>query len=106
MTTEITSANVDQEVKKSNLPVVIDAYASWCGPCQQLSPVFDELATELKDKYKLVKLDIDNDRDLAVSYNVSSVPTLIFIKGGNVVGKETGFMSKEVLKEKIEGAFK
>ena len=80
----------DQEVLKSNIPVVIDVFATWCGPCQQVAPLFDELAKELEGKYKLVKINIDEERDLAIKYNVSSIPTFIFIKGGEVVGKETG----------------
>ena len=101
----ITSENFEKEVLKSNIPVVIDVFANWCGPCQQVAPIFDELAKELGDKYKLVKINIDEERDLAINYNVSSIPTFIFIKGGEVVGKEMGYMSKEDLKAKIEEIF-
>lgn len=98
----ITSENFEKEVLQSDLPVVIDVYAAWCGPCQQVAPIFDELATELAEKYKLVKIDIDEERDLAVQYNVSSIPTFVFIKKGEVVGKEMGYLSKDDLKAKIE----
>ena len=98
----ITSENFEKEVMESDIPVVIDVFATWCGPCQQVAPLFDELAKELAAKYKLMKVNIDEERDLAIKYNVSSIPTFIFIKGGEVVGKETGYMSKEDLKAKIE----
>ena len=102
----VTSENFETEIKQSNLPIIIDVYASWCGPCQQVGPVFDELAKELSDKYKFAKLNIDEERDLAIQYSVSSVPTFIFIKGGEVVGREMGYMDKETLKEKIESYLK
>ncbi len=102
MALEITSANFEEEVNNSKLPVMIDMFAPWCGPCKQMLPVVDELAKELASKYKIVKINIDDERDLAVQYNVSSIPTFVFIKEGKMVGKETGSMSKDVLKEKIE----
>ena len=101
----LNSANIEEEVNKSTLPVIIDVYATWCGPCQQMASIFEEAAKELSDKYKFAKLNIDEERDLAIKYNVSSIPTLVFVKDGNVVGKETGFMNKEALKEKIESIF-
>lgn len=105
MALTITSQNFEKEVLQSSVPVIIDVYATWCGPCQQVAPIFDELAKELGNKYKLVKINIDEERDLAINYNVSSIPTFIFIKNGEVVGKEMGYMSKEDLKAKIEELF-
>lgn len=102
MANAITSQNFDQEIEKSDKPVIIDVYATWCGPCQYMAPVFEELSKEMGDKYKFAKLNIDEERDLAVKYNVSSIPTFIFIKNGEVVGREMGFMEKETLKSKIE----
>jgi thioredoxin 1 len=102
MTVNITSDNFKKEVLESKLPVVLDMYASWCGPCQQIAPVFEELAKELSAKCKLGKVNIDEERSLAIEYSVSSVPTFIFIKEGKVVGKETGYMTKEDLKSKID----
>lgn len=101
MALTITSENFEQEVLKSEIPVVIDVFAAWCGPCQQVAPIFDELAKELEGKYKLVKINIDEERDLAIKYNVSSIPTFIFVKDGEVVGKEMGYIGKEDLKNKI-----
>ncbi len=101
----ITSQNFEQEVKKSTLPVVVDVFATWCGPCKMMAPLFEDLSKELADKYKLVKVNIDEERDIAIQYNVSSIPTFLFIKGGALVGKEMGYMSKEALIKKIESYF-
>lgn len=97
----INKQNFDSEVKSSNLPVVVDAYAVWCGPCQHMGPIFEELSDELKAKYKFVKLNIDEARDLAIDFGVSSVPTFIFLKDGMTVGKAIGYMSKDALEDKI-----
>jgi len=100
----ITQENVEQEIVQSTKPIVLDVYASWCGPCQQMMPIVDELEQELGNKYKFAKLNVDEARDISIKYGVTSVPTFVFIKNNEVVGKETGYMSKEVLKEKIEAA--
>ena len=101
----VNSENFEQEITKSTQPVVLDVFASWCGPCLQMAPIFEELAKEMSEKYKFAKLNIDEERDLAIQYNVSSIPTFIFIKNGEVVGRELGYMDKETLKSKIEGIF-
>lgn len=98
----ITSANFKKEVEESVVPVVIDVFATWCGPCKQMSPVVDALATELTGQFKIVKLNIDEERDLAAQFNISSIPTFVFIKDGKMVSKESGSMSKDSLKSKIE----
>lgn len=101
----VNADNFEAEVLQSDIPVVVDVFASWCGPCQQMSPIFDELAKELEGQYKLVKINIDEERDLAIKYNVSSIPTFLFINKGEVVGKEMGYRSKEDLKAKIAELF-
>ncbi|MBY0352877.1 thioredoxin [Candidatus Babeliales bacterium] len=106
MALEITSVNFEQEIAKSDKPVVIDIFATWCGPCRQMAPLFDELSKELADQYKFAKINIDDQRDLVVQYNVSSIPTFVFVKNGQMVGKETGSMTKDALKNKIESYFK
>jgi thioredoxin 1 len=102
MPVSITNENVDQEIGNSKLPVVLDVYATWCGPCQQMAPIFEELAQELEGKYKFAKLNVDEAREISIKYGVTSVPTFIFIKGNVVQGKETGYMSKEALEAKIK----
>ncbi|MBD3231725.1 thioredoxin [Candidatus Dependentiae bacterium] len=102
---ELNSSNFEQEVLKSDKPVIIDVFATWCGPCQMMAPIFEEVSKEMADKYKFAKLNIDEERDLAIEYNVSSVPTIIFIKNGKIIGKETGYMDADTLKEKIKNIF-
>jgi len=96
-----TTENFEQEVLKSQLPVVVDMYATWCGPCKMMAPLFEQLSQELASSYKFVKVDIDQERDLAIQHNVSSIPTFLFFKNGKVVAKEMGYMSKEALIAKL-----
>jgi thioredoxin len=102
MVISITNENVQQEIKNYDGPIVLEVFATWCGPCQQMGPIFAELAQHLKGQYKFAKLNVDEAREISIEYGVSSVPTFIFINNKKVVGKETGYMSKEDLKEKIE----
>lgn len=101
MPVAITNENLEQEITKSPQPVIMDVFATWCGPCQYMAPIFEELAKELSDKYKFATLNVDEAREVSIQYGVTSVPTFVFIKDGNVVAKETGQMSKDDLKEKI-----
>ncbi|MGE0207273.1 MAG: thioredoxin [Candidatus Babeliales bacterium] len=98
----ITKENYDVEVLQSKKPVVIDVYADWCGPCQQMMPIFADLEKEHGSKYKFVKINVDESRDLAVQFGVTSIPTFIFVKGGQLKGKETGYVAKEDLLLKIQ----
>ncbi len=102
MAVMLTKENVAEEIGSSSLPVVIDVYATWCGPCQQMAPLFDELEKELGDKVKFAKLNVDECRELSIHYGVTSIPTFIFIKNNEVKHKYTGCMSKDGLKSKIE----
>lgn len=104
MAIAITKDNFEEEIARSPLPVVLDIYATWCGPCQQMMPILEKLEKELGDKYKFAKLNVDEAREISIEYGVTSVPTFIFIKKNEVKGKETGYMSEEILKEKIEEA--
>lgn len=102
MAVMITSENVDQEINQSSLPILLDVYATWCGPCQQMVPIFDELEKEFSSKCKFAKLNIDEARELSIQYGITSVPTFVFLKNGEIKHKETGYMSKDDLKTKIE----
>lgn len=101
MALEVTAANFDQEVRHATLPVIVDAYAPWCGPCRLMVPVFEELSKELGKSYKFVKMNIDEARDMAIEFQIMSVPTFLFLKEGKVVGRELGTMTKERFKERI-----
>lgn len=102
MVISITKANFKPEIEESTKHVVIEAYATWCGPCQHMSPIFEELERELGSKYTFAKLNVDESSDIATHFRITQIPTFIFIKNKELVGKEYGYMSKEDLKEKIE----
>ncbi len=101
MIVNLTKQN-SKEIQQSNKPVVLDIFATWCGPCLQMKPHFEQLAHELSEKYIFAELNVDESRELALQYNVTSVPTLIFIKNSNIVGREVGYLPKDELKAKIE----
>lgn len=101
MPVTITKDNFEREITQSALPVVLDVYATWCGPCLQMAPIFDELEVEYGNKYKFVKLNVDEARELAINYGVTAIPTFIFIKNNEIKGKETGYMTKDALVHKI-----
>ena len=98
----ITNQNFAQEVERAQKPVIVDVFATWCGPCQQVAPIFEELAEELSEHYVFASLDIDQARDIAVQFKVSSVPTFLFFKQGVLVGRTTGYMNKGAIKAKIQ----
>ena len=90
---EVTSKNFEQEVLKSEKPVLIDFYATWCGPCKMLSPIVEEVAAENED-IKVVKIDIDKEQNIAVQYEIMSIPTLVVIKDGKEVNRSVGVIGK------------
>lgn len=91
----VTKDNFDSEVMKSDIPVLVDFWASWCGPCKMLSPVVAQIAEESQGKIKVCKINIDEEEELAMKYQIMSIPTLLIVKNGEVVNKSIGFMSKE-----------
>ena len=102
MVVSITAENFEVEVLQSKIPVILDAYAVWCGPCKQMIPILEELEKELAGVYKICKVNVDEERDLAVMLSIQSIPTFIFFKEGKIVGKESGYMNKAAFKAKIE----
>ena len=102
MEMQFTEQNFDQEVLKSDKPVLVDFWASWCGPCQMMGPIIEELAKEVGDKYKVGKLNVDENRGIAGQYNVMSIPTLIIFKGGQPVKQLVGVQAKESLRAELD----
>lgn len=102
MVWQFTDQNFETEVLKSEKPVLVDFWAEWCGPCQMMGPIIDELAEEVKDEYKVGKLNVDENRETAAKYGIMSIPTLIIFKDGKVVKQLVGVQSKEGLKIELK----
>lgn len=101
-TIEGTDSNFDQEVLKSDLPVLVDFWAPWCGPCRIVGPVVEELAQEYNGKLKVVKVNTDENQEIAVKYGIRSIPTLGIFKNGEVVDGIIGAVPKNALESKIK----
>jgi thioredoxin 1 len=99
---EITDANFEQEVLKSDIPVLIDLWAVWCGPCKMIAPFIEELAGEYQGKVKVGKVDVDNNPNVSVQYGVRSIPTLLFFNGGKVVDQIIGAVPKTAIAQKLD----
>jgi len=95
----ITTENFDEEVKNSDLPVLVDFWAEWCMPCKMVAPVLEEISTAYEGKLKVGKLDVDQQGDLAMKFNVQSIPTLLLFKGGEVVARKIGAAPRTAIEE-------
>ena len=104
-THHFTDLNFKKEVLESNLPVLVDFWAAWCGPCKMIAPLIDDLAKEYVGKMKIGKVDVDTNPKIATEYGVMSIPTIIFFKNGRVMNQLVGAASKLDLKRKIEENF-
>jgi len=98
----VSSANFEEEVLKCDTLVMVDFWAPWCGPCKMIAPTVDALAEEFAGTCKVVKVNTDENQDIATRYQVMGIPTLLFIKNGEAVDKVVGAASSQQLKEKIE----
>ncbi len=102
MEIKVTKENFESEVLQSNIPVLVDFWAEWCGPCKVLGPVISELAEEYDGKFKVGKLDVDAEPELAQQFNVMSIPTMKFFKNGQVVGEIVGAAPKPTIVQELE----
>ena len=102
MAYEFTDANFQTEVIGSDKLIVVDLWAEWCGPCKMMSPIIDELSTEYAGKVVVGKLDVDNNPEVPMNYNVRGIPTFLFFKNGELKGKIVGATTKQALKYEIE----
>ena len=101
-TKNITDENFESEVLKSSKPTLVDFWAEWCGPCRMIAPLIDELHDDFKDQAVIGKVNVDSESDISAKYGITSIPTLLFFKNGEIVDKHVGAASKSQLEEKLK----
>ena len=99
---EVTTETFEHEVLNSEVPVLVDFWAEWCGPCKQLAPLVEDIAAEHKEEITVCKMDVDENRELAAKYGIRSIPTLMIFAGGEPVGTEIGALTKQQLDEFVK----
>jgi len=102
MALQITDASFDEVVLKSDKPVLVDFWATWCGPCRMLGPVIEELATEYGGRVVVGKVDVDNNQEFAAKYGVRNIPTVLVFKDGEVVGRQVGVAPKKTYTDALD----
>lgn len=102
MAVELTDQNFEQEALNADKPVMIDFWAEWCGPCKTIAPVVDELSSDYEGKAVIAKVDVDNNPQIAAKFGIRNIPTILFLKNGEVVDKSVGAVSKDVLQQKLD----
>ena len=100
----LTGANFEQEVLKSDVPVLVDFWASWCGPCRMLGPLVEQVAAESDGSYRVGKLNVDDEQDIAGRYNIMSIPALKVFKNGEVAAESVGMIPKNKIEELVKNA--
>jgi len=99
---EVTDQNFEEIVLQSEVPVMLDLWAVWCGPCKMIHPIIEEMSEEYKDKALMAKLDVDSNRETAMKYGIRNIPTVLYFKNGEVVDKQVGAVPKNKFVEKLE----
>jgi len=97
----ISDTDFDKEVINSEVPILVDFWAEWCGPCKMIGPILEELSIEMEDKIRIIKVDVDNNNQTAMKYSIRSIPTLIILKNGSVQAQHIGAASKAQLESFI-----
>lgn len=106
MAIEITDANYEELITKSNQPVMIDFWAEWCGPCRMITPIVSELSTEYEGKVTIGKVNVDDNPGITSKFGIRNIPTILFFKNGDIADKQVGAVSKSILVQKIETLLK
>ncbi|HOO84322.1 MAG: thioredoxin [Prolixibacteraceae bacterium] len=102
MAIEVNDANFEEVVLQSDLPVIVDFWAEWCGPCRMVGPLVEELAVEYEGKAVVTKMDVDSNPGIPAKYGIRNIPTILFFKGGEVADKQVGAVPKTVLSQKLD----
>ncbi|RKD92680.1 thioredoxin [Mangrovibacterium diazotrophicum] len=102
MAIEVTDANFEEVVLKSEIPVLVDFWAEWCGPCRMVAPVVEELSSDYEGKLLVTKVDVDSNPNVAMKFGIRNIPTILFIKGGEIVDKHVGAAPKSTLAAKVD----
>jgi thioredoxin 1 len=98
----VTKSNFEAEVVKSTVPVLADFWAEWCGPCRVISPILSDLAKSYKDKLKIAKINVDKEPEIAMQFNITSIPTLLFFKKGQMVKQQIGAVPRQTLEKMVK----
>ena len=103
MATNITDANFEEEVINSSVPVLVDFWAEWCGPCKQIAPALEELAKEMEGKIKIVKINVDENQNVPTQYRIQAIPTLMLFNNGEMVDRQMGALPKSKIESWVNG---
>ncbi len=98
----LSESNWEEEVIKSNIPMIVDFWATWCAPCRMISPIIEEISNEYEGKIKVGKLNVDENSSIAGKYHIMGIPTILFFKNGNIMDQTVGAVSRKILEEKVK----